>query len=700
MSVSLINKTINDLQVSGLQIFYDFDSYSNGGTVINSITSGEAAYSGEIIGADATFTGSNSGSGYFTNQYIEIKNTTGIQEEGFTILFSQEKTGVGPGVIYSDMDDGGPSGCEIGIAASNKLYFKNYINGTPTYTTMDNTPCDKNIYGVSVDRFGLANLYRLSFALPETRSFVYQFNNSATGDTVRYYNMESKSVTVPEHTISNGNNWRIGSGEFLYKGYMDYFLYFDQSLGSDPIRRLSRAIHSDYAIVPEVTGTTLGAVTGYSFTMTGASGIVGTSNYISGSGTQSGSYTYQSGVAKTGVVGLSGVVYRPFSGITSVTGSEVMGQELYKKTTNLALQFSISGTESRGPLTRYESSGSYWHFSGNSGTYNGVSATGAPGTLFGITGFEMVTITGYVTGLSLPLLGHSGNSGVLYSGFSSTPLRSTGNSYVGTGSYVSDGKNENESYYPRALSLIGQADPEYFYEITFDASGAASLNEESSIRQNSTYQKNIAPMTGLATDATTNVSLNGISLFTGSPVYSKSVYNLAQVDIVSGFMTSGIDIITEISLDATDSIIYDNVESGSKDSITITNTSQYSSAPFVGFDLTESQVFFNGVKIYSGINYVNDGGFTPSGSVTEATGVYFTYPNYSGSSTITGSGGAPMSVDHSAITPNGYVSFFNGVRQPFGSVIEHARDSDLLSGTIMLNNATNFYNMVNGVERL
>jgi hypothetical protein len=376
-----------------------------------------------------------------------------------------------------------------------------------------------------------------------------------------------------------------------------------------------------------------------------------------------------------------------------------MGQELYKKTVNLALQFSISGTESRGPLTRYESSGSYWHFSGNSGTYNGVSATGAPGTLFGITGFEMVTITGYVTGLSLPLLGHSGNSGVLYSGFSSIPLRSTGNSYVITGSYVSGGKNEDESYYPRALSSMGEVNPKYFYEITFDASGADSLNKVSDIRTNNTYQKYTAIMTGVATDATTNAALNGISLFTGSPTYSTSVYNLPQVDIVSGFMTSGVEILTEISLAATDAIIYDNVESGSKDSLTITNTSQYSSSPFAGFDLTGSQVFFNGVKIYSGINYVNAGGFTPSGSVTGATGVYFTYPNYSGSSTATGSGAAPMSVDHAAITPNGYVSFFNGVRQPFGSIMEHARDSDLLSGTIMLNNETNFYNMVNGVKQ-
>jgi len=700
MSVSLINKTINDLQVSGLQIFYDFNSYSNGGTVINSITSGDAAYSGEIIGADTSFTGNSSGSGYFTNQYIDIKNTTGITEEGFTILFSQEKTGVGPGVIYSDMDEGGPSGCEIGISASNKLYFKNYVNGTPSYTTMDNTPSDKNIYGVAVDSFGLANLYRLSFAIPQTVSFIYQFNNPATGDKIRYYQLESSSLVVPQHTISNGNNWRVGSGEYIYQGYMDYFLYFNKSLGSDTVRRLARAIHSDYAIVPDITGASIGPITGYSFTATGVSGIVGTVNYISGTGTQSGVYTYQSGVEKTGTVGLSGVVYRPYSGIESVTGSEVVGQQLYKKTTNLSFEFSFSGTQSIGPLANYQSSGSYWHFSGNSGTYNGVSATGAPNTLFGITGFEMVTITGYLTGLSLPLLGHSGYSGIFYSGFSSSGLYSTGNSYIGTGGYISGGPNEDETYYPRALSMVGDIDPNYFYEIIFDASGSKSMNQNGVVRLNTTYGKSVASMSETATDSTTNVSFNGVSLFTGIPQYSKSIHNMPVVDVISGFITSGTDLFTETNLAATDDIIYDNVESGTKNSLTITSLANYSLAPFTQFNVDEAQVFLNGVKIYSGIDYIDNGGFTPTGVVTGSTGVYFTYPKYSGSSIVTGSGAYPLSVDHEAITPNGYVSFENGIRQPFGDIIEHARNSDLISGTVVLNNKNNFYNMVNGVKRL
>ena len=47
MSVNLINKTINDLGIDSLEIFYDFSSYSGG--FINSIESGNSLYSGEII---------------------------------------------------------------------------------------------------------------------------------------------------------------------------------------------------------------------------------------------------------------------------------------------------------------------------------------------------------------------------------------------------------------------------------------------------------------------------------------------------------------------------------------------------------------------------------------------------------------------------------------------------------------------------
>ena len=96
---------------------------------------------------------------------------------------------------------------------------------------------------------------------------------------------------------------------------------------------------------------------------------------------------------------------------------------------------------------------------------------------------------------------------------------------------------------------------------------------------------------------------------------------------------------------------------------------------------------------------MDNGGFYPSGNITGATGIYFTYPNYSGASSVTGSGLKPISVDHSAITPNGSILFSNGVRQDKGAIIEHARDSDLISGTRLLNKPSLIYTMSNGVEQ-
>ena len=116
MSVEYINKNLTRLGMQGPQIFYDFNSYS-GSNVIRSIESGNAAYSGEIVNYSTDFTGQSSGSGFFNGQYIDVKNTTGITSENFTVIFSQEKTGVSPGVVFSTLEPGGPSGCEIGITA-------------------------------------------------------------------------------------------------------------------------------------------------------------------------------------------------------------------------------------------------------------------------------------------------------------------------------------------------------------------------------------------------------------------------------------------------------------------------------------------------------------------------------------------------------------------------------------------------------
>ena len=119
-----------------------------------------------------------------------------------------------------------------------------------------------------------------SFGIEKETPFVYQFENSSPA--IKYYGFNKDDIDVPVHSISNGSKMHIGSGEFSYRGYMDYFLYFDEVLNNDTLSRLSRGIYGDITITPPVTGRTLGTITGYAVTSTDQSGIVGTEVYSTG----------------------------------------------------------------------------------------------------------------------------------------------------------------------------------------------------------------------------------------------------------------------------------------------------------------------------------------------------------------------------------------------------------------------------------
>ena len=75
-------------------------------------------------------------------------------------------------------------------------------------------------------------------------------------------------------------------------------------------------------------------------------------------------------------------------------------------------------------------------------------------------------------------------------------------------------------------------------------------------------------------------------------------------------------------------------------------------------------LFLNGVKLYSGIDYIDSGGFYPINNSTGTLGLYFTYPKYSGAYSFTGYGYTGITIEHDAINPDSYCAFYNGIRQP------------------------------------
>ena len=89
----------------------------------------------------------------------------------------------------------------------------------------------------------------------------------------------------------------------------------------------------------------------------------------------------------------------------------------------------------------------------------------------------------------------------------------------------------------------------------------------------------------------------------------------------------------------------------------------------------------------------------PINTSTGTTGVYFTYKNYDSGISYTGQGGEPLTITTPQMNPLGYLSFFNGIRQPKNSIIEHASSSDLISGTRINSNSNVVYTMTNGTKQ-
>lgn len=694
MSEAFLQKTIEDLQLTGrLKIFYDFDNYS--GDHINSVGYGDAEYSGQIINYDSNFTGQSSGSGFFDGQYISINNSSGITSESATIIFSQRKTGVSNGVIYGDLDDHGPSGWEVGINSANKLYFKNYINGSPNYVMLESYLSDQNLCALSLSENGHGRLYRLNYEKPIEKSITSQFIVDDNPErNITYYDFDSVEFNHLPHTISNGSDWKIGSGEFLYQGYLDKFLYFDINLNEYQLEKLCLGIYGDYSIQPAVSGVASGSITGYEIIESGVSGEVGNPSIPTGTGYRSGYYTYTSGVPQTGSVGVSGFVYIPKTGID--LNEEGDQEVIYKKIYNLAEIFNIEGDVQTTGLSNYHSSGDYWHFSGNSGTFNGNSAVGPVDTIFGITGFDTVTLTGYISGYEDELFATGINSGIIYNLYTQSGLYSPDEYYQISGERFIFDDNPNPEYYANAISLIDESNEEYFYEIIYDAYENQKLNQVSKNYFNPKYNKLIPVLKNVLSNNEVNFVINGVSQMTGELTFGKDHFNFNTYDVSNGYYTSGGYVYTKDTIESNDNSLYDAIPSGDKDLLEINDLSEYNNIPFVNFDFHEKDVFLNGVKQYSGIDYIDNGGFYPINNAVQTTGLYFTYPKYSGAYHFTGYGTNSIKIELNSINPNSYCSFYNGIRQPKNNIIAHAASSDLITGTVTNNSNEFIYYMLNG----
>ena len=468
------------------------------------------------------------------------------------------------------------------------------------------------------------------------------------------------------------------------------------SLTKIKLEKLFFSIYADYNDVPAQSGIISGEITGYQQISSGVSGEVGRPLITTGTQQESGYYTFQSGVALTGSVGISGEVFIPYSGIEEIQEMNQAPETIYRKVANLSKVFNMDGTVLSSGLSDYESSGDYWHFSGNSGTFRGDSAVGPVGTIFGITGFDIVTLTGYRSGISTPQTSTGIESGLLYDVYELSGIRAPDEYYETAPASIEYNLLLNSEYYGNAISLISEKDNNYFYEIQYDADEFQDLNVDGDLFLNSTYRKyNAIDEYGSGAERI-NFSINGISYSTGSIAYSKNQYNFPQYQVDTGFYINQGVIYTEVDIDLGDQIIYDIIYSGEKESLEIKNLNDYNNRPFSEITIPNKDIFLNGVKIYSGIDFIDNNGFYPINNSTGTTGIYFTYPRYSGSISETGVTNDFINIKHQAINPDSYVAYHNGIRQPKSKIIYHAANSDLISGVLINRQKDINYLMING----
>ena len=611
-------------------LYYSFNNYSGDlilgdpsietGTLSPGLSGRVNPYAGSTV---ADFTGT-SGSGNFSAGYIEVGNTESVNPRSFNLLISQEKTGAGEATLFSNIDEPNKSGYLVGIDPANHLYFKYYNQGEPevySYILPDNS--NKNIYQVSLSPIGL---------------LFSRFN----GETERFGNAQRHNIPNT-YWLQSNSNFIIGSGNDDYKGAMDEILLYSGKLGSSTLGQFASAFYKSYNYTSPITGYVSGTVTGYSSGYYQTTGIIGSSGALSGYNDLTGTLV---SVAGTGLL----------------TGSGPSGTSFFTPLTGTWYSYEPFRGESG-----YYASGLYLtppaHFYYESGF------TGA-GLETGITGFNFTSGTLPTTGASFPIYSGVDITGVTNSGYNLTGLTGSAVPYIATGAVKSISGPFPSSYYPIKMIYQGQrltGSPLVEKKIFTDLS-SYSLNQpfaERAVAQSSTiYSFYTREVLG---PSETMMSINGQTLFAGQ--LSRFVeFGTLFVRVSGDYATTGrssrgtTEFYTTLfplggmPVDA----LYDKNQTGERGSLAITGTGQYSSAPFGEINITGTEIFFNGIKLYSGINYINKaGGFQPTGAITGSTGEYFYQKNQGAYYSATGS-----SYDFSGAYLNdaSAVVYVNGVR--------------------------------------
>ena len=602
------------------------------------------------------------------------------------MMFAGTRKDNKPSTIFSNF--GGytnpTSGFALGFNSANRLYFHNYENLRPNIYTHLSHNANENIFcvigqsdSIQVGRYDLG---------------------------IKGFDFEETSID-PDF-FRQSDDWYLGTGtaigidNYNYDGCLDYFLYFDRSLGVEDANSIASGMYSAITGVEAVTRIVPGAIIGYTETLTGVTGVIGYDSNLSGQ-----RETVYNGYAVTGKNLMGNVTTTGISNLY-ITGDNYTG-------------FYIKPDTWPPGTTTYKELRSYTGFySGNHAflqkfnqeyLFSGVDVLSITGMQTGLSGYKYTGYENVYTGAPV--------TGYLYSGHEYTPIKGDPTVVIlepATNTLIPTTKIYN--YFFDAVTYLGlrgnpngsgdALDYSYWKHNTstpswIDLGWAHNYNEDAEFGDAAWRTRGAFTLEN-AQSGQINLYFNGISQDQGQlQINTDSLYNETYTTISGDYSLMPVqaanggsygdyqdrvnDTATGLSSFGTwkerqDQVLYDISQPLiNRQRTGINSTSQWASPTALGISGDNIQAFLNGVKLYSGVDYISVGGYlSATGPITNVTGYLSTFPALATGTWLNQTGVNLYDITGIFIGENIY--YLNGVRQPPDQFILYPSGVSLITG--------------------
>mgnify|MGYP001230550513 CR=1 FL=1 len=376
---------------------------------------------------------------------------------------------------------------------------------------------------------------------------------------------------------------------------------------------------------------------------------------------------------ETGVLFSSG----QFSGIEQFSGSgaHILSDPLYGFVPSGSGYFTAGDTYTGSGNIQFPESGQFY--------YREVAQEDL---LNAVTGFNVFS-SGFTGVTETDIYVDVDVTGVIWTGSGvGDPLYSADQQFItndGETILTGEGATGDYSYNPDTLSYKGQRGGDYVEYILNSNSninyiadyGFSSLVGKDSFFVDPEYANRGEEI---------NLFLNGVYQNTGEKVAGPpDPNNILNPLAPTVLINEGNYVLNNTTIESTGSlfgpqegVIYDEDGSDVKGRLEITDVDQYLGAPFPEIPVVDSVIFFNGQKIYEGVDWQDAGGFTPIGDILTMVGTFVARGKYSNDDSVVVASNDLYDIKN----PYGenFVAFINGIRAPKEDFVYYSSGINLI----------------------